>query len=98
MDAQRVQRADAADAQEQLLADPDPGVAAVEPGGQRRGPISLFSGTLESSSRSVGPPDLDPPDPRAEDARVRSRSRPCSGVPSGPCTGSIGSSSGSVFR
>ena len=70
MNLERMQRPDAADAQEQLLADPDPGVAAVEPRGQR--PVRLgVLGHVRVEQQQRRPPDLDPPDPRVQDAGGR---------------------------
>ena len=69
-DPQGVQDADAADAQEQFLADPDARVAAVEPRRQRavaRG-VLRHVGIQQQQGR---PPHLDPPDPRPEHAQVR---------------------------
>ena len=67
---QGVQRPHAADAQEQLLANPDPGVAAVEPRGQRSVRLGVL-GDVRVEKQQHRPPDLDPPDPRVQHAGGR---------------------------
>ncbi len=72
------QRADAADAEQHLLAQPVLAVAAVQPVGDRRGSASGFSSTSESSSSSGTRPTLGDPDPgarRSAAARQRDRDR-----------------------
>ena len=65
--SRRVQGPDPADAQEQLLADPDPGVAAVEPRRQRAVRLAVLRDVrVEQQQRR--PADLHPPDPRVQHA------------------------------
>ena len=74
IDVQRVQGADAAHPQEQLLADPDAGVAAVEPA--RQGPVRLaVLGNVRVQQQERRPPHLHPPDPGPQALRSPSRSR-----------------------
>ncbi len=96
VDPHRLDRPDAADPEEQLLADPDPGVAAIEPRGQR--PVGLgVRVDLRVEQEQRDPPDQDLPDPGVEDAGV-GLDRDRHGLPSVPTAGSIGSRSGLLFE
>ena len=67
---ERMKCPQAADAQKQLLANPDARVSAIKPGGQR--PIRL--GVLRNvrvEKQQHRPPDLDSPDPRVQRAGCR---------------------------
>ena len=96
-DLQGVQGPDAADAQEQLLADAGPGIAAVEPRRQRRGrtrcsPARWRPAAGASSGR------LPPARPARAARRVAVSTATRSGRPSSPATLSIGSCSTSALR
>ena len=69
---QRAQRANPADAEQQLLADADALVAAVEAGGQAAGSRRVLPSTLVSSKQQAVAPDVRPPHLR-EERLVRER-------------------------
>jgi membrane protein YdbS with pleckstrin-like domain len=66
VNVKRVEQSDATDTEEQLLANPDPRIAAIEAGGQ--GAIRfVVLGDVRVEQVESRPADLDPPDPRLED-------------------------------
>ena len=74
VDAERVERAHAADAEEDLLAQAVLDVAAVEAVGDRAQVVGSFSSMSASSRYSGMRPDVGPPDLRVHGAPARSTS------------------------